>query len=101
MPIVASYSQVQEQEANGGSVVWSEGNVFQILKCPACDGVTFQRGYFNDQFPEEWQPAILYPTEAKKVDGLPPEIERAYAAALAVRSIERTHSPSCCAVSSK
>jgi Domain of unknown function (DUF4145) len=88
MPIVASYSQVQEHGANGRSFVWSEGNVFQILKCPACDGVTFQRGYFNDQFPEEWQPAILYATEAKKVDGLPPEIERAYTAALVVKSIE-------------
>jgi hypothetical protein len=67
---------------------WSAGNVYELLKCPACEGVTFQRGYFHDQFPEEWQPVVLYPTEAKKVDGLPTEIERAYAAALAVKGIE-------------
>jgi hypothetical protein len=28
----------------------------------------------HDQFPEEWNPVVLYPTEAKKVDGLPAEI---------------------------
>lgn len=88
MPIATSHSQVREHEANGGAVLWSEGNVYEILTCPACNGVTFQRGYFNDQFPEEWQSVVLYPTEAKKVDGLPPEIERAYTAALAVKGIE-------------
>jgi hypothetical protein len=88
MPIVANHSQVRSRSASDGTMEWSEGNVYEILKCPACDGVTFQRGYFHDQFPEEWQPVVLYPTEAKKVDGLPTEIERAYAAALAVKGIE-------------
>jgi Domain of unknown function (DUF4145) len=69
-------------------IEWSEGNVYEILQCPACNGVTFQRVHFHDHFPEERQPVVLYPTEAKKVDGLPPEIERAYAAALAVKGIE-------------
>ena len=84
MPIVATYSQVRDHDANGGTVVWSEGNVYEILRCPACDGVTFQRGYFHDQFLDEWQPVVLYPTETKKVEGLP----RAYAAASAVKGIE-------------
>lgn len=88
MPIVADYSQVRSHSARDGLMEWSAGNVFQILECPACDGVTFQRGYFHDQFPEEWQPAVLYPTEAEKVEGLSVEIERAYAAALAVKGIE-------------
>ncbi len=88
MPIVATYSQVQDHEANGGTVIWSGGNVFEILKCPACNGVTFQRGYFHDNFLDEWQPVVLYPTETQKVEGLPAEIERAYAAALAVKGIE-------------
>jgi hypothetical protein len=94
MPVVSTYSQVKGQEADvrtGGimaHMAWGEGNVYEILMCPACDGVTVHRGYFNDQFPEEWEPIVLYPIEAKKVDGLPPEIERAYAAALAVKGIE-------------
>jgi Domain of unknown function (DUF4145) len=88
MPIVASYSQVRDDSAPDGSMAWSAGNVYEILKCPACGGVTFQRGFFHDEFPEEWEPVVLYPTEADKVDGLPPEIERAYAAALAVKGIE-------------
>lgn len=88
MPIVANHSQVRSHSASDGTMEWSEGNVYEILKCPACDRVTFQRGYFHDQFPDEWQPVVLYPTEAKKVDGLPTEIERAYAAALAVKGIE-------------
>jgi hypothetical protein len=88
MQIVTDYSQVRDHEAHGGSVVWSAGNVYQILKCPACEGVTFQRGFFHDQFPDEWEPVVLYPTEVNKVDGLSPEIERAYAAALAVKGIE-------------
>jgi Domain of unknown function (DUF4145) len=88
MLIVANHSQVRGHNSSDGNLEWSEGNVYEILKCPACDGVTFQRGYFHDQFPEEWQPVVLYPTEAKKVDGLPTEIERAYAAALAVKGIE-------------
>lgn len=86
MPIVATYSQVRDRDEHG--LAWAEGNVYEILRCPACDGVTFQRGYFNDQFPEEWDSVVLYPTKAEKVDGLPPEIERAYAAALAVKGIE-------------
>jgi hypothetical protein len=46
---------------------------------------SFRRGYFHDQFfPDEWQPVVLYPTETKKVEGLP----RAYAAASAVKGIE-------------
>src|SRR5260370_2592379 len=88
MPIVANYSQVRSHSASDGTMEWSAGNVYEILKCPACEGVTFQRGYFHDQFPEEWQPVVLYPTEAKKVDGLPTEIERAYAAAWAGKGIE-------------
>jgi hypothetical protein len=67
---------------------WSAGNLYEILECPACDGVTFQRGYFHDHFPEEWEPVVLYPTEATKLEGLPTEIGRAYAAAVAVKSIE-------------
>ena len=88
MPIVADHSQVRSHSSDDGTMEWSTGKVYEILECPACDGVTFQRGYFHDQFPEEWQPVVLYPTEAKKVDGLPTEIERAYAAALAVKGIE-------------
>ena len=88
MPIVADYSQVRDHEADNGAMVWAEGNVYEVLRCPACDGVTFQRGYFHDQFPDEWQPVVLYPIDTKKVDGLPPAIERAYTAALAVKSIE-------------
>jgi hypothetical protein len=67
---------------------WAEGHVYEMLTCPACDGVTFQRGYFHDHDPGEWQPVVLYPTEANKVEGLPAEIERAYAAASAVKAIE-------------
>ena len=52
MPIVATYSQVREHEAKGGTIVWAAGNVYEILTCPACDSVTFQRGHFHDQFPE-------------------------------------------------
>jgi hypothetical protein len=94
MPVVSTYSQVKEQEGDVGTgrimthMAWGEGNVYEILACPACYGVTVHRGYFNDQFPEEWEPVVLYPIEAKKVDGLPPEIERAYAAASAVKGIE-------------
>ena len=88
MQIVSGYSQVEDHEANDGRVVWAAGNVYEILRCPACNRVTFQRGYFHDQFPEEWNPVVLYPTEAQKVNGLPSAIERTYAAALAVKGIE-------------
>jgi hypothetical protein len=89
MPIVADHSQIQthifDEDRNIG---WNAGNVYEILECPACEGVTFQRSYHhdNDQYSEE--PVILYPTEATKVEGLPSEIERAYSAALAVKNIE-------------
>jgi hypothetical protein len=88
MPVVATYSQVRNHVSDDGSMEWSAGNFYEILTCPACHGVTFQRDFFHDQFPEESKPVVLYPTEAEKVDGLPPEIERAYAAALAVKGIE-------------
>jgi hypothetical protein len=88
MRIVADHSQVRSHSSDDGTMEWSTGKVYEILECPACDGVSFQSGYFHDQFPEEWEPVVLYPTEATKVEGLPTGIERAYAAALAVKSIE-------------
>src|SRR5438309_313296 len=76
MEVVATYSQVTEAGDERSQLTWDEGHVYQLLTCPACEGVILRRYYHHDASePEEMRPRILYPTSQDVPVGLPDRIK--------------------------
>lgn len=90
MKIVAEYDDCRLNEDRESGSCWQEGNIYQLLKCPACDGLIFRRYYFHDMYGDDGylDEETLYPNERSGPVGLPDQIERAYAAAKKVRSVD-------------
>lgn len=92
MEHVAEYSQVKEYSDDTSSLRWDAGTVFELLICPACEGVTFRRYYYHEmRDPEEWVLDVLYPPPEKTPSGLPGKIETAYQEAARVKSIPNAY----------
>jgi len=89
MQIVAKHSHVRSvyDEQTGESR--KEGNVYEMLECPACREIQL-RNYFWSDFlePHEVQYKLLYPGSNKIPCGLPQKIKKAYEAALRVKGID-------------
>src|SRR5882724_7137404 len=93
MEIVADYSAVQERSDDQGSpgdvFTWESGWIYQLEKCPACDGIAFRRYYYHDAMdPSEVEYELLCPSGEKAMRGLPPKIHSGYEAARKVRNID-------------
>jgi Domain of unknown function (DUF4145) len=89
MRVAYEMSQVRDREDTDQSIYWSEGDVYQLIVCPACDAPTLRSYYYHEHF--EDQPTdfhMLYPQQTATPLGLPPHIALAYQAALKVRPIE-------------
>lgn len=69
-----------------------EGDIFQLLVCPACQGVTLGKYFYADYMPDEENDneatTILYPPSAKFPTALPPRVMSSYQAAVKVRGID-------------
>jgi hypothetical protein len=71
------------------SFAWSEGDCYELLKCPACGKIELRSYYYHDMYDEQ-RPLnykTLYPVSSKLPLGLPLTIQKEYEAALKVRSI--------------
>jgi hypothetical protein len=92
MRVVAEYSQMETCYQNGpGSYSWDEGNVYELLLCPACSSVTLRCYYWHDGYMESSDQTVinyLYPDSSKKPSGLPSKIQKAYDAAIRVKYID-------------
>lgn len=89
MQIVAEYSEIKlhvERESKNESWEWSDGNVYEVLLCPACKCVELRRHYYHDGL-EDPDYKTLYPVSTQIPLGLPKRIQQEYEAALKVRSI--------------
>lgn len=89
MEIVADYSQVKEHFHE--EVTWpiDEGDIYELLACPACEEVTLRKYYYAIYLDaNEMVPVVLYPYEDKTPAALPPVVMTAYQAAGKVRSID-------------
>jgi hypothetical protein len=87
MKIVEQYSQVQSHFSERDQIEWNAGPVYQMLLCPACNGVSFARIYYHDHLdPSETE--ILYPTTHKMPEGLPSAVGKGYEAVLKVRNVD-------------
>lgn len=70
---------------------YSEGDVYQLLLCPACRKLTLRRHYYHEpshdpRYGLEYE--VLYPVGKKSPLGLPPAIQRSYEAAQRVKRID-------------
>ncbi len=91
MEIVADYSGVRSYNDNPRSYLsWEAGNVYELLRCPACDSVTLQSFYWHDMAmdPSEIEFKTLYPSGVDRPVGLPDSLARAFDAAQKVRNID-------------
>lgn len=69
-----------------------EGDIFQMLVCPACRGVSLGKYYYSDTLPDEAQEnevsTILYPPSSRSPTALPAKVMSAYQASIKVRGID-------------
>ncbi|MBE9041791.1 DUF4145 domain-containing protein [Oscillatoriales cyanobacterium LEGE 11467] len=87
MEIVAEYSKTNPQYESG--VTWDESDNYELLLCPVCSSVALRSYYWRDYMePENVKFHYLYPVEQEKPLGLPPEIQKAYDAAIKVKYID-------------
>ncbi len=87
MSIEATYDGIESHD--DGPYEWSAGDVYELLKCPACRDVTLRHYYWHDHMdPSDAEFSIRYPQKTKDVRGLPPKVEKAYQAANRVRKID-------------
>ena len=67
---------------------YSHGQIYEMLKCPKCEKVTLQGGYWADHMdPPDFHPEIIYPTPKASIPGLPSSVQKEYDAARAVATI--------------
>ena len=93
MEIVSTFSQVASRADEKMTIWWEEGDVFELLSCPACSGVILRQYYYHEFMESDGtdEAKILYPAGKDSPSGLPPQISRAYEAARRVRSIDPTN----------
>ena len=97
MEVVATYDQVQPHSfpPPKGSLIrgqeWEAGQIWKLTLCPACSGLTLMEiDYHTGMEPDIGivDTRVLYPSVDKSLTGIPPEVDKAYQAALKVRRID-------------
>jgi hypothetical protein len=88
MEVVAKHNEVSEVQEQFEDP-HGEGYVYMMCICPSCRKVTLAEEYINTQeTPSSLGTSIIFPRMLSAPAGLPLQIERAYAAAAKVRSID-------------
>lgn len=66
------------------------GDVYELLLCPSCNNVILRTCFWNDAYmePPDVEYTILYPSHRKSPIGLPKSVNKAYEAALKVKSVD-------------
>lgn len=88
MQIVAEYCKVRDYDAPKSGLSWEEGPVYQMLECPACEGISFGMFYWHEYRIELSALKILHPSDNHNIIGLPDRIQQAYDKANRVKSID-------------
>lgn len=90
MEIVANYSGTRSYADPRCELSWNAGDVYELLRCPACESVTLRSYYWHDlaMDPSEVEFKTLYPSGVDRPVGLPDSIARALDAARNVRNID-------------
>lgn len=90
MLFIGSNSDTQRDGDGYDEPPVEHGTTYQILKCYSCSGVTIRSYYWHDYMDDDDSVTYttLYPSDTKMPLGLPASIEKAFRAALKVRSID-------------
>lgn len=91
LEVRARDSRVTTHEAPDmpGVAPWDAGTVYEVLACPACDGVSFARYEYHEVWMEEGvEYRMLYPADRVAPAGLPGPVAEAYAAARRARHLD-------------
>lgn len=93
MEIVASYADMQSGEYDPPDQMppYEFGDIYQLLKCPACHAISFRSYFWNDGYMESEADVSyrqLYPSDIRLPFGLPVQIEKALMAAMKVKPID-------------
>ncbi len=88
MRVVTSYSQVQDYEDERSGIRWEAGPIWNLLLCPACNGVTLQKIDWHSCYEDSSDVEQLYPSGTRPLVGLPPDVDSAYQAALRIRYLD-------------
>lgn len=88
MEIVADYSQVATHEDERSGIQWDAGPIHELIKCPACRGISLRYCYYHDSFLDDLDYQVVYPEGRSGPIGLPRKLSKAYDAALRVRDID-------------
>ena len=87
MAISAEYNDARTHY--DGHVSWDSGTYYELLVCPACEGVSLRSyGWADHMDPEDVTYEMLYPGTNRPLEGLPSKVEKAYEAARKVRKID-------------
>ena len=89
MEVVSHYSQTYTDEYPDGSTL-DHGPVFELLVCPACQGVILRTYLWHEGMESENDTRfdVLYPSETRLPPGLPVTVEKAFISALKVKPID-------------
>lgn len=91
MEVVADFSGLKSyDDSPRSSMSWEAGDMYELLRCPACDGVMLRTYYWHSEAtePSEVEYKLLYPTCVDRPVGLPDSLARAFDAAQKVRNID-------------
>jgi hypothetical protein len=86
MLVATTYSDTSDHEDSG--ITWSEGSIFELLKCPACAALTLRSYYWHDGYMDPGDTVTyqtLYPSERVRPRGLPEPLANDYEAAQRVK----------------
>jgi hypothetical protein len=80
---------VEHRDPKNG-MTWEMGSIYSILGCPSCSRVTITSSHWVEGMVDESELEynILFPSEEKIPNGLPPEIKSGYEAAIKVKAID-------------
>lgn len=89
MRVVGSVTDLETDEDESGGPPWERGTIYEISSCANCDEVMMRAGFWHDgmEDPSEWNAAVLYPPERRKLVGLPAKVHQEYEAAQKVAAI--------------
>lgn len=90
MKIVAEHSEVDPIRDHDGDVVDEAHDCFELVRCPACEKISLRNYSYGPWVDSDSDVIIevLYPKEPSTIRGLSKEVQKAYEAALRVRSID-------------
>jgi hypothetical protein len=89
MEVVGGYRRPDDFDDQTGTT-WEQGQVYQLLSCPACQGVILRTYWWHEGMESEGdtRPETVYPSEERVPPGLPSAVQKAFVSALKVKSVD-------------